>query len=1001
MRWRIELLGGHRVQRGPRLLAPLCNRKSAALLAYLAVHPGPHGRESLAEMLWPDSDPRAARNRLRVALSSLRQSLGDDELLFTDRSSLALNGAICETDVVDFQAALERARTCQAGHRIAHWIAAFDLYRGRLLPDFFESWIPAAEAELEANYVGAVRALMAALRQNGQEQRALEYGRHALSLLPLREELCGDLMELHAQLGHPANALRLYQELELQLRAQLQSAPSPALVALHERIRTAKVRATSDGWGAIPAIAATDWHDDVAALSPAPMLPPQGTRFFGRADSIETLRQALTGETARLVTLTGRGGIGKTRLAQELARGLQPFWPGRIWFVPLHELGESNRIVARIHSSVLGLPPQPRDDVALESLGQALATEAGLLVLDNFEQLLPWGTPVVQWLVARAPHLRVLVTSRAPLQIVGERVFDVPTLRAPAAFELASDALLEYESVQLFADRARAAAPHFRLTKHNARAVAELCARLEGWPLALELAGAQARALPPHQMLQRLQKRLDFLQSDAPLASYQHASLRAALEWSYELLAPAARQFFARLSVFRGGFDLEAAAAVTDESAAAHLLAQLVSASLVVAEDGRFYLLETLREFAREQLSGSEFGELQRRHAHYFLQLANVHQNAFIGSQDEPRMSSLARSRPNYDNLRAALNWSLENEPDTALELVVAMSSHWGDGFSEAGLLAELAIENAPDAPPKLISAVLGVAAHSAEYRGDHRRHRALAQRRLELVLTLDDTSETAWAYFHLGCAAALPGDYAGAEVYFKQSLRLFQSRQDGSAIERQNLAWTLDRLGACALARGDLAAATRYFRRSLAAFVSNGDRDGQASELCQWADVLTHQGKLGEACEHFARAEQLERDLGDTRPHPWRRFQRGFWHWKQGEYAQARHYFSLALRGFDATGETCGLLNSLLVMGCLLVRENNCTTSIVLLSCEAEQRQAHELPLPSAWIEARHQAESAARAALDNPTFEVARARGRKLSLPTAVALALEAAEAEKQEEP
>lgn len=179
-------------------------------------------------MLWPDSDPSAGRNRLRVALSALRQHLGDDELLRADGTSLALNGAICATDVGDFNAALERARTCQSDdQRVAHRVAAFDLYGGPLLPNFFENWIPAAEAELEANYVGAVRALMAALRHSGQPQRALEYGRHALSLLPLREELCGDLMELHAQLGHLANALRLYRELEFQLRAQYARSRSP------------------------------------------------------------------------------------------------------------------------------------------------------------------------------------------------------------------------------------------------------------------------------------------------------------------------------------------------------------------------------------------------------------------------------------------------------------------------------------------------------------------------------------------------------------------------------------------------------------------------------------------------------------------------------------------------------------------------------------------------------------------------------------------------------
>ena len=1002
MRWRIELLGGLRVRCGARLLAPFGNRKAAALLGYLAAFPGPHGRESLAETLWPDSDPRAARNRLRVALAALRQNL-DDDILLADRTNLALNGALCDVDVSEFRAALERARNCPIDRRFEHWCAAFELYRGPLLPGFFESWIPAAEAELEANYVQCVRALMAALRHNGQAQRALEYGRHALSLTPLREELCGDLMELHVQLGQPANAVRLYRELKMQLRAQLQSAPSPALHALHEQLQNgAPISAPPEIFDAPASAGLADAATSKAfSLRPAPALPPSGTRFFGREADIETLSHSLSGGQARLVTLTGRGGIGKTRLAQETARALQNLWPGAVWFVPLHEVGEAELIVAQIQA-MMGLPISESESAkgpsALETVGLALEAGPALLVLDNFEQLLPWGTPVVQWLLENAPSVRLLVTSRAPLKVAGETVFTLSALTFPTT-PVSLDELMEFESMQLWSDRARVAAPHFRVTKHNAGAVAALCAQLEGWPLALELAGAQAATLRPQQMLARLQKRLEFLQNSAPGADYSHASLRAALEWSYELLAPAARQFFARLSVFRGSFDLEAARQIGDTPDAAHLLEQLCAASLVVAQDERFRLLETLREFALEQLAESELEALQQRHAHYFLRLAQAHQDAYTDTEDEPRMKSLARSRFNADNLRAALNWSLVREPETALALMVAMSSHGGDAFADAGFLAERALQNVPDAPPKLVSAVLGIAAQHAEYRGDHRRHRELAQRRLELVRTLGEPCEIAWAYFHLGCAAAVPGDYAGADAHLKQSLRLFQSLQDGSAIERQNLAWTLDRLGTYAQARGEWQVAQSYYRRALAAFVANGDRDGQASELCQWANVLTQQGQFDRARELFERAEQLERELGDMRSHPWRRFQRGCWHGKQGETAAAREHFARALRGFDAKGEIVGLLNSLLALSCLLIKENNYIEGSILLSCETEQRNTRELPLFAELGIEHHEAETIARAALGDSDFEAACARGRRLKLPAAVALALQTAD--KKETP
>ena len=342
------------------------------------------------------------------------------------------------------------------------------------------------------------------------------------------------------------------------------------------------------------------------------------------------------------------------------------------------------------------------------------------------------------------------------------------------------------------------------------------------------------------------------------------------------------------------------------------------------------------------------------------------------------------------------MHWSLDNEALTALELVVAMSSHWGDGFSDAGRCAERALENAPDAPPKLISAVLGIAAQYAQHRGDHRSHHALALRRLELVRSIGDDCEIAWAYFHLGCARESAGDTAAAATFFRQSLDLFEARQDGSAIERQNLAWTLDRLGSCALEQNKLKTAERYFRRALTAFGANEDRDGQSSELCQLAHVLTCNGNPDRARQLFERAEQLERDLNDTRPHPWRRFQRGLWAWKTGEPARARNYFSLALRGFDAMGESIGLLNSLLTLACLLVKENNYTVSALLLSCQEAQRQARELPLPAILTEPRREALAAVRSALDDAAFEAACARGRKLPLPAAIALALRAVEPE-----
>ena len=268
----------------------------------------------------------------------------------------------------------------------------------------------------------------------GQEQRALDYGQRALSLAPLREELCGDLMQLHADLGQSANAVRLYRELEERLRAQLQTAPVARVARAQRAVVGAEIRSQQRRDATVSEVefAPTKNRPRPRPIGPTtrltcrsrPICRREWTRFFGRESEIDNLRQSLGGDQTRLVTLTGNGGIGKTRLALESARVLQELWPQRVWFVPLHEVGESAHVTAQIQC-VLELPPQRDENATLEIIAQSLAAKPALLLLDNFEQLLPWGTPVVQWLLDNSPHLRLLVTSRAPLKIECETDFEL------------------------------------------------------------------------------------------------------------------------------------------------------------------------------------------------------------------------------------------------------------------------------------------------------------------------------------------------------------------------------------------------------------------------------------------------------------------------------------------------------------------------------------------------------------------------------------------------
>jgi predicted ATPase len=346
-------------------------------------------------------------------------------------------------------------------------------------------------------------------------------------------------------------------------------------------------------------------------------LPLQFTRFFGRREEIERLTKMLSsGEgqrvgdersrpdaslnlhPSRLVTLTGPGGSGKTRLALEVAERCVAARRGAVWFVPLADLSDPRLIIDAIRDA-LHLTPSP-EAAPLEQVVAALSHQPTLLVLDNFEHLVAAGAPLIRTLRERVPTLQCLVTSRQRLEVEGEREFPVLPLPTPEEWNNPEQLSL-YESVQLFVDRAQAVQPDFQVTNANAAAVAELCHRLEGIPLALELAAARIRLLTPAQMLAHLEHRLDFQTSSRRDATARHRTLRAAVDWSYELLSSELQQFFAWLSVFRGGWTLQAAAAVCEESAALDYLSQLQACSLIVAEEisgeSRFRMLETLREY--------------------------------------------------------------------------------------------------------------------------------------------------------------------------------------------------------------------------------------------------------------------------------------------------------------------------------------------------------------------------------------------------------------------